>query len=151
MAAPPDPPPADSSLTLPLPGLPTTAACDFPIRIDATGSKVHSKEFTDAEGNPVRIIKAGKGATLTFTNLNTLISTTVDPSGSVERTVINPDGTSTVTLSGHNVLILFSTDSPAGPSTVQYTGRVVYTVDQNGNFTVESTSGRQRDICAEID
>jgi hypothetical protein len=49
--------------------------------------------------------------------------------GSVTRTTINTDGTATVENTGHNVLILFPTDVPAGPLTTLYVGRLVYTAD----------------------
>ena len=42
---------------------------------------------------------------------------------------------------GHNVLILFPTDVPAGPSTTLYVGRVVVTVDSDGVFAVTDTNG----------
>ena len=63
---------------------------------------------------------------------------------------VNPDGTTTVTSTGHNGLILFPTDVPAAPSTTQYVGRIVYTVDESGVFTLVSTSGRSTDICAAL-
>jgi hypothetical protein len=46
------------------------------------------------------------------------------------------------------VTILFPTDIPAGPSTTLVAGRVVFTVDQDGVFTVLQMSGEQTDICA---
>ena len=64
--------------------------------------------------------------------------------------MINADGSQTVTLSGHNVLFLFPTDVPAGPSTTLYVGRVVFTVDVNGVFTLVSTAGTATDICAAL-
>ena len=36
------------------------------------------------------------------------------------------------------------------PSTTQYVGRIVYTVDESGVFTLVSTSGRSTDICAAL-
>jgi hypothetical protein len=39
---------------------------------------------------------------------------------------------------------------PAGPSTTLYVGRVVYTVDADAVFTLQSTSGRETDICATL-
>jgi hypothetical protein len=64
------------------------------------------------------------------------------------KTTTNADGTFTVQATGHNVVILFPTDVPAGPSTTLYTGRLVYTVDASNNFTVVSSSGPTTDICA---
>ena len=107
------------------------------------------REFTDEDGNVVRLLSAGKGFDLTFTNLSTNETVELPSNGSVMRTTINADGTSTVENTGHNVLILFPTDVPAGPSTTLYVGRLVYTVDTvTGVFTLESTSGPTTDICA---
>ncbi len=62
----------------------------------------------------------------------------------------NPDGSYTETLTGHNVLILFPTDVPAGPSTTLYVGSVVFTVDLAAVFTVQRVSGKATDICAAL-
>jgi hypothetical protein len=79
-------------------------------------------------------------------------SVTIRTDGSVTEITHNPDGTLTYTLTGHNGLVLFPSDIPPGPSTTQYIGRVVFDVDPaTGVFTLVSTSGTQRDICAELD
>jgi hypothetical protein len=115
--------------------------------VEGTGDKRIMREFTDRNGKVVRTLAAGKGYTLTFTNLSTGNSLTLPASGSVQRTTVNSDGTSTVVSTGHNVVIFFPTDIPAGPSTTLYIGRVVYTVDAAGVFTLLSTSGRTTDLC----
>ena len=124
-------------------------ACDFALHVEGTGDNRIMREFTDEDGNVVRILSAGKGFDLTFTNLSTSETVELPSNGSVMRTTINADGTETVENTGHNVLILFPTDVPAGPSTTLYVGRLVYTVDLNtGVFTLQSTSGPTTDICA---
>jgi len=128
--------------------LPAGVACAFDLRVEGTGDKRIMREFTDRSGNVVRTLAAGKGFTLTFTNLSTGNSLTLPSSGSVQRTTFNSDGTSTVVSTGHNVLILFPTDIPAGPSTTLYVGQIVYTVDASGVFTLQSISGRTTDLCA---
>jgi hypothetical protein len=133
--------------------LPAGEACEFAVGIDFSGGNRIVREFTDADGNLVRIIDAGRGFELTFTNLETEESVIVPTGGSVTRTTVNDDGTETVTGTGHNVLILFPSDIPEGPSTTLYVGRVVWTVehtDEGDVFTLVSTSGRQRDLCAEL-
>ena len=123
-------------------------ACDFALGFKATGGNLVTRDFEDAEGNVVRSITAGKGTVNTYTNLETGESISINTAGSVNRTTVNKDGTYTVTATGHNGLILFPTDEPAGPSTVQYTGRIVYTIDPDtGVFTLVSTSGRSIDVC----
>ena len=132
--------------------------CEFNLGIKATGGNLVTREFRDADGNLVRTITAGKGVDLTWTNFGTDPSNpvagesvTVKTAGSVTKTVYNPDGTQTVTGTGHNGLILFPTDVPAGPTTTHYIGRIVYTVDPDtGIFTLQSTTGQERDICAEL-
>ncbi len=61
-----------------------------------------------------------------------------------------PDGTTTYTVTGGNAIILFPTDVPAGPSTTWHAGRVVYTVDAFGNWTVNRSSGAKTNVCAEL-
>jgi hypothetical protein len=129
--------------------LPAGVACAaFDLGVEGTGDKRIMREFTDRNGNVVRTLAAGKGYTLTFTNLSTDSSLTLPSNGSVQRTTVNSDGTSTVVSTGHNVVIFFPTDIPAGPSTTLYVGEIVYTVDASGVFTLQSTSGRTTDLCA---
>jgi hypothetical protein len=139
--------------------IPAGVACpDFNLGIEATGGKLRVLEFTDKNGDPVRKITAGKGVDLTYTNYgpdpdNPVAgeSVTIKTAGSVENIVYNPDGTETHTATGHNGLILFPSDVPAGPTTTQYIGQIVYNVDPaTGVFTLLSTSGQERDICAEL-
>jgi hypothetical protein len=138
--------------------LPAGTGCAFNLGISASGGKLHTKEFYDTSGNLVRIITAGKGVDLTYTNYGTDPdnpvageSVTIKTAGSVSKTVVNDDGTQTVTATGHNGLVLFPSDVPAGPTTTQYVGRLVYNVDpKTGVFTLISSSGQQRDICAEL-
>jgi hypothetical protein len=53
---------------------------------------------------------------------------------------------------GHDPpLVVFPSDVPAGPTTTQYVGRFVYTVDlASGVSTFVGAVGPQRDICAEL-
>jgi hypothetical protein len=129
--------------------LPAGTACEFPLDIELSGGKRIVREFTDQNGNLVKVIEAGKGFDLTFTNTSPGGESIAFPSnGSVSKTTINADGSSTVQATGHNVVIFFPTDVPAGPSTTLYEGRLVYTVDTAGVFTLQSSSGPTTDICA---
>jgi len=131
--------------------LPAGLACaDFGLRVEVTASphRVY-REFVDNGGNVVRILTAGRGNALVFTNLSTGAKLSLKPNGgSVEHIVNNSDGSQTWMTTGHNVLILFPTDVPPGPSTTLYVGEVVFTVDTGGVFTLEDTNGRSTDICA---
>jgi hypothetical protein len=128
--------------------LPAGLGCAFKLELTVKGGTQVLREFKDKNGNVVRILEAGKGSTLTFTNVDTGAFLSVRPNGSVSRTTLNTDGSSTVVSTGHNGLILFPSDIPAGPSTTTYVGRIVYTVDPFGVFTLEGTSGKSIDVCA---
>jgi hypothetical protein len=128
--------------------LPAGFACDFALRVEISGSSNVVKEFVDKNGNVVRMLTAGKGSALSFTNLSTGATFSLKANGAVSHTTFNPDGSITVAITGHNVLILFPTDVPAGPSTTLHVGRVVFTVDSSGVFTVQQVSGQTTDICA---
>ena len=128
--------------------LPPGLACDFALRIEITGEGTQVyKEFMDKDGNLIRTLAAGKGWDFLFINLSTDATFPLKGNGSVAHTSYNPDGTYTYTATGHNVIIFFPTDVPAGPSTKQYIGRMVFTVDSAGVSTVQELSGKQIDIC----
>jgi hypothetical protein len=130
---------------------PAGTACEFELAVDlGGGDRRVERTFLDANGNQVRTLSAGVGFQLTFTNLANAATTALPANGAVTKTVFNADGSQRVTLTGHNVLFLFPTDVPAGPSTTLYVGRVVFTIDANGVFSLTSTSGTATDICAAL-
>lgn len=133
--------------------LPAGTACPgFDLRITRLDSSLRvDRTFKDKNGNVVRRLTAGIGAKLTFTNLSTSKTLSISTGGSVEHVTINQDGSETWTVTGHNVLVLFPTDIPAGPSTTLYLGRLVYRVDTlTGVFTLQDASGQSLDICAAV-
>lgn len=132
--------------------LPAGVACaDFPLRIAGTGSNANVRIFKDKNGEVVRILQTGRGYTLTYTNLTSGESVTIRPTGSNRRTVENENKTSTVTDTGTAGIILFPGDTPEGPSTTQYYGRIVYTLAADGSTLLSlETTGTSRDICAEL-
>lgn len=135
---------------------PATAAGDFLITLPAGtacpgfavsifGSGGNSADKTVGNG---RIITTGTGSNLVFTNLATGATFALKSNGAPKQTTTNEDGTLTVMSEGHQVIVLFPTDTPAGPSTTLVVGRLVYTVDAEGNFVVQSVQGNITDICA---
>lgn len=130
--------------------LPAGVACSFELQVDIVGGTQVSREFVDKNGNTVRSLSAGKGSALTFTHTGTGATLSLQSNGSVTHVTYNPDGTRTEVLTGHNILILFPSDVPAGPSTTLYVGRVVYTVDTAEVFTLQEVSGASTDICAAL-
>jgi hypothetical protein len=130
---------------------PMGVACkDFDLGLSIRGGNQVYREFLDRNGNVVRKLSAGRGNVQTFTNMATGEELTLKTSGSVEHTTYNPDGTRTVTATGHNLVIFFPTDVPAGPATTLYIGKLVYLADAQETFVKLSTSGQQVDICAAL-
>ena len=76
-------------------------------------ARVVTLEYQNDE--PVRIITARTGVVLTYTNLTTGETISFKTSGSVQSKV-SVNGVDTITATGHNGLILFPTDIPAGPN-----------------------------------
>ena len=130
---------------------PPDSAATFGLRIQPGQPFPEAKEFYDKDGNLVRTMTTGKGVDLTFTNLITGTTYRLKANGSNSKTTIDPStGIATVSATGHNVIILFPTDVPAGPSTTLYTGQVRYTVTPDGVFTLTKTAGSTVDICAQL-
>jgi len=126
-------------------------ACNFPLFIHSEGGENRvCGEFYDKNDNLVRTFSAGKGYMLTLTNKATGATLTAPANGSNAHTRYNADGSTTTVATGHNLIILFPTDIPKGPSTVLYRGQVVYTVDLNGVWTLTKVTGNSTDICAAL-
>ena len=87
-----------------------------------------NKTFEAPDGS-VRFLSAGKGSDLVFTNLATGDTYTLSGNGAVTWTRIDASGSARLTLTGHNVVIYFPTDNPAGPSTTLVVGREDIAVD----------------------
>ena len=139
----------DSATTVQI--FPAGLACaDFDLKVEASGGTIKQHDITDRSGEVVRVILAGTGPALTLTNLTSGATYSTPSNGSVTHIAVNPDGTLTYRVTGHNILILFPTDVPPGPSTTLYVGQVGFTVDANAVFTVTSMAGRSVDICTAL-
>lgn len=139
----------DSATTVQI--FPAGLACaDFDLKVEASGGTIKQHDITDRSGEVVRVILAGTGPALTLTNLTSGATYSTPSNGSVTHIAVNPDGTLTYRVTGHNILILFPTDVPPGPSTTLYLGQVGFTVDANAVFTVTSMAGRSVDICTAL-
>jgi hypothetical protein len=133
--------------------IPADVACPgFALGIDSAGNENRvDREFYDKEGNLIRVLSTGTGPDLTLINMTTGATVSLQGNGANSRTTFNPDGTLTVVNTGHNILIMFPTDVPAGPSTTLYIGRLVYTVDPTtGVYTFVDFKGKSRDLCAAL-
>jgi hypothetical protein len=138
------PPPTNPNLDV---TFDSNVACPgFGLQITGTGSKARIIKFKNGS-----MITAGRGYLLTFTNLLTEETITIKAAGSVQKESTDPvTGITTGQATGDNGFVYFSTDVPHGPSTIMYTGRITYTYDSAGNYTVLSTTGTRRDICVEL-
>lgn len=130
--------------------LPAGLACSFELQIEQTGDRQVHKEFVAPDGT-VRMLDAGKGSDLVFTNTDTGATYSLAGNGAVRwERVDTATGTSRLTVTGHTVVIYFPADNPAGPSTTLVVGRENIAVDQDGDFTRLSRTGRTVDICAAL-
>jgi hypothetical protein len=139
--------PAHADVTV---AFPAGLACEFELLIHIGDSSQVTKTFTDKDGNVVRMLTAGKGPALVFEHGSTGATLELKGNGSVMHTTVHPDGSQTLQATGHNIVILFPTDDPPGPSTTLHVGRVVIGIDANGTFTVHKATGKTTDICAAL-
>lgn len=125
--------------------LPAGLACaGFDLRIEGYGS---GQQVTrELPGG--RVIGAGTGNVLVFTNLSTGATLSTRANGAVSITTTDADGASAMALTGHNVVILFPADG--GPSTTLYTGGVWIRVAPDGVWSVQRQSGAGLDICGAL-
>ena len=122
------------------------------LQINLTGGPQVDKTFEAPDGTR-RVLNAGTGFDLVFTNLDdpNHPTLTLAGNGAVRWISEEAGGSQRHTLTGHNIVIYFPTDNPAGPSTTLVVGREVIDVDPAGNFTRLSQTGKTTDICAALD
>jgi hypothetical protein len=122
---------------------------DFDLRITGYGEGQQVfREFTRA-GETVQYLAAGTGNALTYTNLSTSAEISTRSNGAVSWTTVYPDGSARLTLLGHNLVILFSTDA-GGPGTWVYSGRVIINVAADGTWAEPVVHGTSIDVCAAL-
>jgi hypothetical protein len=129
--------------------LPAGVGCDFALALDNIEGPPLRREFTDRNGNKVRVF-AGKSGAVIYTNFETGESVSFQSRGTRLRETTDATGTLLLEYSGHVGLVLFPTDVPAGPSTTQISGSLVLTVESSGVTTVQKVQGQQIDICARL-
>jgi len=96
-----------------------------------------------------RLVQAGRAAKLIVTNDDTGVTKVLHPrGGSLVRYIPQDNGTTRSIATGVNLVTLFPTDTPPGPSSTLYQGRVDINIDTAGNWTVEKADGRATDVCA---
>jgi hypothetical protein len=128
---------------------PAGLACGFELQVEGWEGNQHFREFKDKKGI-VRTLSAGTGSALRYTNVTNGKTFSSKSNGAVAHQTFNLDGSSTQKFTGHNLVILFPSDTPPGPSTTLYAGRVIISIDSNDNFTVQQESGNKTNICAAV-
>jgi hypothetical protein len=134
--------------------IPAGEGCDFPITLDGSAGNLRMITLRAKKGDISRIIEVRTGVVLTYTRIlpdgTAGESISFKTSGSVSQTVTDARGIQTVTATGHNGLVLFSTDIPPTSAT-QYTGKLVYTVNPaTGVFQLLSSANAGTDVCAAL-
>ena len=134
--------------------LPKGQACpDFGVTIDLISPDHRvSKTFFDKNGNPVRYLNAGQGNHFVFTNSASGVTLTVKTGGSVEHITPNPNGTQTWVTSGHELVVLFPSDTPRWALNHVIYRTLVFTFDPSSTtfLGIQSFTGKSIDICAAL-
>lgn len=131
---------------------PAGQACQFDLQVDydlAGGGPQYSHEFQDKDGNVVGTLLAGVGYPIVYTNLATGATMSTKANGAVSQNLYNSDGSVTLVMIGHTVVIMYPTDVP-GPSATLYVGHVVVSIDSAGVWTLLEVNGKSTDICAAL-
>jgi hypothetical protein len=123
-----------------------TDQCAFPVLLHFDGPEIETT-FFDKAGNPVRLLGVFPGHTLTLTNPETGMSTTLGATGSFHLTV-KPDGSGSAMVTGQGAW-------PGNPITGEpgiwyQSGRVSTSWDAEGNTTSLESSGTLVDLCPKL-
>lgn len=130
---------------------PAGMACSFALRLESPGTKTLTRTFYDKDGNVVRLLFAGLGQDLLFTNVDTGAQYATRANGSSQKVTPHADGSVTIVGTGHIVQFQFPGDTPPGPSTTLYVGRVVVENDASGvTGSVDHRGAKPTDICAAL-
>ena len=127
-------------------------ACELTLQIDLTGGPQIDKTF-EAPAGTRRVLDTGMGFDLVFTNLDDPSHPTLALPGNGALRWISEEavgGLQRHTFTGHNIVIYFPSDIPAGSSKTLVVGREVIAVDSAGNFTRLSRIGKTTDIWAAL-
>jgi len=139
-------------------GLPAGQGCEFGLIFEPLeeGHQFVRLDRLEADhGRTGMLILAGQFGRLKVSNESTGESLVLPGRGANLMVVNNSDGTQTLTFTGYWVISWYPTDTPAGPATIQYVGRLVVlnTTLQDGTVvsTLQSVSGKEvLDVCAAL-
>jgi hypothetical protein len=126
---------------------------DFPLALDNIDFPPIRKSIDDEAGNPVVILLAsGKSGAITYTNLDNGKPVAFPSRGTLLKETPTGEPNEVIQeFSGNVGLVLFPTDTPKGPSTIQLNGRIVAKFNKETGVTeVQKLVGHQIDICARL-
>jgi hypothetical protein len=110
-----------------------------------------TRKSTTVNGTEVILLASGKSGAITYTNIESGESVAFSSRGTLLKET-SLGGTKVLQeFSGNVGLVLFPTDVPAGPRTIQLNGRLVAEFDKATNATVvRKLVGHQIDICTRL-
>jgi len=133
--------------------LPAGQGCPtFSLALDNIEGPPVRKSTTTTNGTEVILLASGKSGAIVYTNVATGESVAFPSRGTLLKETPTSDPSVVIQeFSGNVGLVLFPTDQPAGPSTVQLNGRLVTVFNKaTGATTVKKLVGHKTDICAEL-
>jgi hypothetical protein len=129
---------------------PGVACADFPVQIEFRGTSKQARTLPARDGD-TRFAVAGRDYEYRFVNPITNATFTMTRSASLLTQTTRPDGTARLAINGNAWVVLYPTDTPAGPSTTVFSGRVVINVAADGTtYEVVQWTGRRTDVCAAL-
>lgn len=128
------------------PDMLTTDQCAFPVLGHVEGGEIITT-FTNRAGNPIRQIGVFPGNTLTLTNLDTGKSITLVATGQFHAQ-LKRDGSGVVRVTGHGPSL--SHPVTGEPGIWYLSGRIIATLDTDGNPTSLDSTGKLVDLCPQL-
>ena len=140
----------DDAQSFDFPAYPTPfSACSFELAGSPVSNNQYIKTYpADANGDVRERITGGLKEE--FANVATGKSMIVNVSGPATL-VSHPDHTADLTIEGSVPVSYLYPWNPRGPATYIYTGRTVFSIDDDGTLTLVSTTDKQpSDVCAAL-
>jgi hypothetical protein len=123
-----------------------TGQCAFPVLGHIDGDEIDTT-FTDKADNTVKLMGVFPGNTLTLTNLDTGKSITLVATGQFHAQ-LKRDGSGVVRVTGHGPFI--SHPITGEPGIWYMSGRLIATLDTDGNPMSLNSTGKLVNLCAQL-
>lgn len=123
-----------------------TGQCAFPVLGHIEGDEIDTT-FTDKAGDTVKLMGVFPANTLTLTNLDTGKSITLVATGQFHAQ-LKRDGSGVVRVTGHGPSL--SHPVTGEPGIWYLSGRIIATLDTDGNPTSLDSTGKLVDLCPQL-